>query len=433
MLLLFKINDILFLDILFGERIMASKTKKRGNAPRNPNSVIYAIAVFVLGLYMRLVYRLKIDRSAIKGLKEPIVVLGNHACNLDFITMALTVYPTRLNFMVSTYFFQHFILGFLLRFMGEIPKRQFVPDAGAIRACLAAAKNGRSIGIFPEGQVTYTGATVHIDPSIAKLIKKLGMTVVAVKTNGNHLTYPKWAGGKTYRGAMRSAASVVIRKDEIAALSPDEIYARVCGALAYNDYEWQREAQVKYRPSREALGLQSILYRCPVCNRDFVMQAEGKRLFCTECGYEVELLDSCLLAAKEGETVFDTPVDWFNWEHTEAEKEVADGAFPYSAPCTLYKTVSGKFGYTLCGSGTMTADWRGLHFEGEKEGEPFVCSALVEHQTGLTHNVKESLVDIAAPECHYGFAPADDPRKMMKFISFYSIARLKYESDLARG
>ena len=123
------------------------------------------------------------------------------------------------------------------------------------------------------------------------------------------------------------------------------------------------------------------------------------------------------------QTRYDNPVDWFRWEYGEARKEAESGAFPYSRPCRLYKTVDGRFGYTLCGSGTMTADWRGLHFEGEKEGEPFAFSALVEHQSNLTHNMHIGGVDVLVGEDrNYALAP-EDLRNMMKFISFYLIAQ----------
>lgn len=410
---------------------MSPKSSKRDSAPRTPNAVLYALAVFFCGLYMRLVFRLRLDKSdpKLREIKGPVLVLGNHASNLDFITMALAVYPVRLNFMVTTYFFRHFLLGRLLRFMGCIPKRQFVPDTGSIRACLAAAKQGRSIGLFPEGQVTYTGATSDIDESIAKFAKKLGMTVVVCLTHGNHLSCPKWARGKTYRGAMRARVSVVYTPEQLAALSPGEIYSGLRAALDYNDYEWARQNRVKYRPKRITDGLQSILYQCPACKTDFSISSKSDRLFCEKCGYAVEIDNTGLLTAQGTETIFDTPVSWFRWEYAEAERAAEAGAFPYSSPCRLYKTVDGKFGYTHCGEGKMTADWRGLHFEGTRAGEPFAFSALVEHQSNLTHNAGISGIDVLVGENdNYALVP-DDTRKMMKFICFYQIAHKRFEKN----
>lgn len=404
--------------------VMSSVSSKRGGAPRRPNAVLYALAVFFCGLYMRLVYRLRLDRSGIKGLRGPVIVLGNHASNLDFITMACALYPLRLNFMVTTYFFRHFLLGRLLRFMGCIPKRQFVPDTGSVRACLAAAKQGQNIGIFPEGQVTYTGATGRIEPSIGKLVKKLGLTVVICKVHGNHLSCPKWARGKTFRGVMQASASILYTPQQLSSLTAQEIFEGLREALDYNEYEWQRKEKVHFRPRRTADGLQSILYRCPACGADPAMQPDGEKLVCEHCGYAVALDEYGLLRpVSGGRLYYDNPVSWFCWEYAEARKEAEAGAFPYSRPCRLYKTVDGRFGYTLCGSGVMTADWRGLHFEGEKEGEPFAFSALIEHQSNLTHNMGIGGIDILVGEnSNYALAP-QDLRSMMKFISFYLIAR----------
>ncbi|MEG1985122.1 MAG: 1-acyl-sn-glycerol-3-phosphate acyltransferase [Oscillospiraceae bacterium] len=406
----------------------SEKKKKVSKAPRKPFAPLYLLAVICCRAYMYIVYNLHLDNSQLKGINSPAVVLGNHESNLDFIIMALTLYPIRLNFMVTTYFFRHALLGRLLSFMGCIPKKQFVPDTTAIRACLATAKNGQSLGIFPEGQVTYTGATGEIDKSISKLVKKLGLPVIICSIRGDHLTGPKWANGKQYHGRIESTAVRLLSSEQLSELSADEIFNKISAALSYNEYEWQREKHVEFRPKRTTDGLQSILYHCPRCNCDFTFSSKNNELICGKCGYKVEIDSFGFLHGANGcQTFFDNPVDWYNSELDLLKSEMQRSDYSFTSACTLFKTVDNKFGYYRCGSGIMTANLSGIHFKGEKEGVPFEFSALVEHQSNVTHNMGMGGLDVPQGDVNYGLAP-DDIRKLIKFVSIYVIAHRIYTS-----
>ena len=395
--------------------------------PKPPNAFLYWLAAKVCTPYLRLVYGLHIDRSGLAGLKGPVVVLSNHQGNTDFLITAAALYPIRLNFMVTTYFFHHRLLAFLLRVMGGIPKRQFLPDTTAVRMCLGIAKRGGSLGIFPEGQVCYTGRNSTIDPSIAKLCKKLGRTVVVSAIRGNHLTYPKWAAGRTYHGRVECTAKILYTPAQLEALSVDEIYGGILGALSYSEYEWQRETRAVYKPQRDPDGLQSILYRCPACKTDFGVTAKNGVLICENCGYSVAFDPYCFFVQPDGvPPVFDNPADWYTWQYTEAAQELAAGR-TLRCRASLMRTVEGKFGYTPCGSGEMCADGSGIRFEGTCEGRPLRVAALVEHQSNVTHNSTWHGVDIEGEGCNYLLVP-DKMQKLGKFLAYYVEARRRFEA-----
>ena len=62
-----------------------------------------------------------------------------------------------------------------------------------IRKTKRIVQQGGSIGIFPEGNTSYSGQTVQILPATVKLIKMLKIPVIIMNIKGMYLSYPRWA------------------------------------------------------------------------------------------------------------------------------------------------------------------------------------------------------------------------------------------------
>ncbi|MEA4912923.1 MAG: 1-acyl-sn-glycerol-3-phosphate acyltransferase [Oscillospiraceae bacterium] len=395
------------------------------NRVRKPCAFLYGLATFCTRIWFTLFYGLRIDRSGVRDVKGPLLLLCNHESNYDFLLCAIGCRPRRFNFMVTTYFYHSTLLARTLRLMGCIPKKQFVPDAGAIKSVLEVVHRGGDVCIFPEGQVCYSGATNAIDPSIAKLVKKLGVTTAVASVRGNYLSFPKWACGKKFPARVEWSARVLFTPEQLARADVDEVGRAVLAALRYDDYEWQRERMIPSRRPRTAQGLETVLYRCPKCGRDRAMCAQGDRLVCEKCGYTVAL-DRCgFFVRPDGEApVFDSVSAWFRYEQRALEDEIDAGGLPFSSPCILHKTVEGRHGYTRCGEGEMTLDAAGIHFKGTKDGAPFEAGALYEHQTTLTHNAGLRGIDVPGAGENYLLSPLDG-REMFRFIEGYTILHRK--------
>jgi len=397
--------------------------KKRKNEPRKPSGIIYAVAYVFGTLFLKIFYGFKIDRREIRKLKGPMLVLSNHQSNLDFLILAATMYPVRLNYLVSSYFFRNSFFNVLLYLMGAISKKQFSPDTGAIKNAMKVISRGGKVAIFPEGQVCYSGRNCDIDDNIAKLIKKLGVMTVVVEIRGDHLTMPKWANGASYRGRIETRASVLLTPGDIKEFSVEEIAQKTLNSLTYNEYEWQRGAMIKYRPKfRKTEGLDKIIHSCPACRSDYAIKARDNALYCEKCGYEVKANRYGFFEAVKGELVYDNPADWYTEQKERLTQRIkADELFPFSSDCTLYRTVQGKGGYAPCGEGVMALDWSGISFTGTRDGEPFAITTNLESQTNIPFSQDCWAADIHSETENYGFAPAD-PRQMIDFIEGYAIA-----------
>lgn len=405
----------------------------RHQQPRKPSGFLYALLCLYTRTVFTLMYGLRIDKKAIKGIKKPVLVISNHQSNYDFLVVAAALWPLRLNAMTASWFFHNKTLRWVLNRLGAISKKQFVPDTSAIKSAMKVAARGDNVAVFPEGQVCYSGMNCDVDESVGKLIKKLEVTTINLKIRGNHLTWPKWSLSKgTYRGRVQCTVEVLFTPEQIQKMSLDEVTAKAIHALNYNEYEWQRSQMVQYRPAlRKTKGLNIVLHRCPACGTEYATQTENNELFCEHCGYRVAMNRYGFFELVNGqELLFDNPAAWYSWQKEAMVQDAkAQKVLPVVCPSTLYKTVEGKHGYTKCGRGTMTLDDTGLHFEGTKDGQPFSKSVLYDQQSTLAHSAAECAIDIQGEGESYGFAP-DEKRHMLYVVDMYSIIRkLKKEQE----
>ena len=256
---------------------MHSKTKNKKNDWRIPFfwSFLYGIAARVYVLYLKLFCGLSLDTSATKGFQGPALVLANHQSFMDFGIAARAFLPLRLHFVAYSKLFRWFRL---------ISKKQFAPDVASVRKMVRITKDGGSVCIFPEGQISYTGINAEVDPGIGELAKLLNVPVLCLHIRGNHLYRPKWACGLLYPSKAQAWTQVLLTQEEVDTLPVETITQRILDALEYNEFDWQRKTMAKAKHSRTTVGLEHYLWFCPSCQQETFFHPEGNHLSCPHCG-----------------------------------------------------------------------------------------------------------------------------------------------------
>ncbi|MBQ8858937.1 MAG: 1-acyl-sn-glycerol-3-phosphate acyltransferase [Clostridia bacterium] len=279
------------------------KQKKIGRI----NPILYWFVYHVLHPIYRIRYGLTVDNRAIRGVRGPILVIAPHTSNKDHWLVSMGIYPLRPTFVLSEHFVTSPKLRPILRLAHIITKKMFCPDVSTIMNVLRAKREGNNIVLFPEGRLASNGRTGRVADGTATLVKKLGVDVYVVTANGASLTFPKWAK-KPHRGKIRVVTERLFTAEETAALSEDELTARMQAVITHDDAAAMDG--VRYRSAAPAEGLDGILYRCPECEREFTMQTEGDRIFCTECGFSATLDETFRLHGCRFERI----LDWYDWQ-----------------------------------------------------------------------------------------------------------------------
>ncbi len=194
--------------------------------------------------------------------------------------------------------------------VAPIPIKKQTTDISAIRNCLKVAKEGGSLVIAPEGNRTYTGKTVYINPSIGGLAKKLGLPIALVRIEGGYGVSPRWSD-TIRRGKIRVFVSEVIEPEEIAGMDKEELYQRIRSGL------WQDDTALDgtYKSKDRAEYIERAVYVCPRCKGLGTLESRGSMIYCTNCGLRAEYTEKMEIIGQNFDLPFRYAAGWIDWQN----------------------------------------------------------------------------------------------------------------------
>ena len=288
-----------------------SKTKKIGKV----NPFLYAIVYAALKRKYTKKYNVSYDKSIVKDIKGPAIVVATHTCDLDHILSALTLYPIRPTYIVSEHFMKDPSSARLLKLMHVITKKMFTPDVSTIMNVMRAKKENAVLVIFPEGRLSCYEHTLPITDGTAELIKKLGVNLYSWKAEGAALTFPKWRNkGEDRIGKINASVKLLLTADEVASKEVSEIKEITANAI-FNDDEISMK-NVEYKCDSMASGIDKILFKCPSCLSEGTLIPEGNHIRCG-CGLDATVDSHYRISGAPVGSVN----EWFKWQQNSLDTE----------------------------------------------------------------------------------------------------------------
>lgn len=264
-----------------------------------PDSVIYAAFFKLAELLRGRKQKLVLDNSAMENVEKPYVLLCNHASFYDFYYVHKLIGGDRAAFVVNKHIIDIPVVRRLAKKSGFIPKRLFNADLKSSVGMLRTVKAGYPLVIFPEGRLSITGREYPIIEKCGGFVKKLGADVVLARIEGAYQANPKWRR-RFYRSEIRVFVTRVIKKEELASLSAEELDGIFAKALAYDDFASPINA---YHHKDMAEGLENIICRCPECGALYMTRSKGNRLYCSACGKAWEAAPDGAFVSEDGARV----------------------------------------------------------------------------------------------------------------------------------
>lgn len=285
--------------------------KKQEKWVRLRHRIVRDSLYWIVAPITRMRYGVQVEKFAEQG-NRPYLILMNHQTAFDqfFVAMAFrgSVY-----YLATEDIFSLGWLSSLLRyFLAPIPIKKQTTDLAAVRNCIRVAREGGTIAIAPEGNRTYHGRTVYINPSIVSMVKMLKLPVALFRIEGGYGVHPRWSD-VVRRGKMRAYVSRVIEPEEYRGMSDDEIYSAITEGL-YVD-----EAAVigKFHHAKSAEYLERLLYVCPECGLTS-FESCGDVVRCKRCGLQVKYTPTMEL---QGERLpFRFVADWYDYQNKFVNK-----------------------------------------------------------------------------------------------------------------
>ncbi len=404
------------------------KGRKVHGAVKKPNALLYFGAGLYFKIYYRLVYRHRVNKVNMAGIKPPFLVVAGHSCWLDYIISSLSMFPVRMNFVGAYNFFRNKLLKTVFTFMGVIPKHQFTSDTLSIRRIKYCIDKGRAVALFPHGCLSNEGRPGGFAVyGVAKLIKLLNVPVIAVKTDGGYLTRPRWSKKARY-GRIETTVRPILAAEEIKKLSYDEIYRLVLNAIDFDDYQWQREHMVPFRGKRVAEGVEYVLYKCPKCESEFKLKSENDRFYCEACGNAVRMNRYLLFEPETADTVFFDGIDrWYDYQKACIGNEIAEPSFALAAKTELLFAEPDQYGYQHQGFGMLRLNREAITYTGDVKGVKTKIVLPMSNIPMIPYAANE-YIEVAVLQDIHRFV-LEDKRQMMKWVMAVRQIRDKFYEE----
>ena len=331
------------------------------------------------------------------GRKAPCLILMNHSCFTDLL-IAQTVFAGRPMNIVCT---SDGFVGkrWLMRRLGCIPTNKFVTDFVLVRNMKYAIEKLRcSVLMYPEASYSFDGTATPLPDTLGKCLKLLGVPVVLVRTYGAFAHDPLYNNLQKRRVRISADVRYFLSPQEIREKSVSELNGLLKTAFTFDNWQWQRENNVRITEPFRADFLNRVLYTCCSCGREGRMRGKGTRLTCTSCGAVWELtelgsLEKVAAPEKGGESeapekagaavpqaahmqagqkttpvpcppqTFRSVPEWFAWQRERVRQEIASGSYSLTVPVEIYLMVNTKAIYHV-GEGTLSHSAAGFVLDG---------------------------------------------------------------------
>ncbi|MGH7480799.1 MAG: lysophospholipid acyltransferase family protein, partial [Longimicrobiales bacterium] len=124
----------------------------------------------------------------------PFLLVANHESFLDPILIQ-GFCPRPLHSMAKSTQFGTPVLGIWMRHLLAYPVRRFQVDPQAVRLTLRRLQEGEGVGIYIEGERSWTGETLEPRRGALRILLKAGVPVVPCGISGAYEMMPRWSSG----------------------------------------------------------------------------------------------------------------------------------------------------------------------------------------------------------------------------------------------
>ena len=346
--------------------------------PRMPSKALAAVVrIASAPTLWKTKFHYTTERMELVG-DEPCLILMNH-CSFTDMKLAYGIfYPKPLGIVTSVDAMTG-ILGKLMRILGCTPTHKYVSDLTLIKDMEYMLKtNKTSVLMYPEAGYSFDGRTTTLPRKLGILMKKLGVPVVTVITQGAFHRDPLYNMLQIRDVQVSAHVKCIATAEELMEKSVAELDAALDEAFSFDNFAWQRDNRISIDVPFRADGLHRILYKCPHCGAESRMEGKGIHLTCHACGKQWEMDEFGQLRALQGETEYPHIPDWYTWERECVRREIEEGTYLLDTDVDIGIQVN-LDGICMIGPGHLTHDANGFHLTGADGKLDYTQSPVASH------------------------------------------------------
>ena len=340
---------------------------------------------------------------------QPCLILVNHSSFTDMKLAFGIFYPRRMGIITSVDAMSG-ILGKLMRILGCSPTHKYVAEMSLFSDMKYMLKtNKTSVLMYPEAGYSFDGRATALPRKMGILMKRLGVPVVTVITQGAFARDPLYNMLQVRDVKVSAHVTCIATPEEIKEKSVAELDALLAEAFSFDNFAWQRDNKVSIDVPYRADGLHRILYKCPKCGEENQMEGKGIHLTCHSCGKIWEMDEYGQLAACEGETEYSHIPDWYDWERACVREELETGTYVLDTEVDIAVQVN-LDGVCMIGKGRLVHNEDGFYLTGGDGKLDYKQSPLMSHTLYSDYYWYEigDMIGIGDTEFSYFCFPGED-------------------------
>ena len=272
------------------------------------HGVVTSLIRPVFGLYIRCKYGIKLEKFREQG-NRPYLILMNHQTAFDQFFVGMTFNRPVYYLASEDLFSMGWVSGLIRYLVAPIPIKKQTLDLQAVKNCILVAREGGSICLSPEGNRTFHGKTLYMKPSVASLVKKLGLPLALFRIEGGYGVHPRWSD-VVRKGTMRSRVSRVVEPEVYREMSNEELFDLIQTELFVDE----ANPSGQFRHKKNAEFLERVVYTCPWCGFS-PFESSGDLIRCKTCGRTVRHLPTKELVGVDCEFPHRFVADWYAWQN----------------------------------------------------------------------------------------------------------------------
>ena len=245
----------------------------------------------------------KLDR------KQNYLIICNHSCSLDPFMLGKSFFRP-IYFVASDDLLKNGLISKIMKHtVAPIPIRKGTMDISSIRNCISIAKEGGTIGIFPEGNRTYSGEISYLGINLVKFIRKLDLPLIIYHIDGGYGLDPRW-GKKSRRGkGSRGYVQRLLSKEELCSLKDEELLKIINTNLSQ-----EISPSLRFKSKEKAEYLERVLFVCPKCHALETLVSEKNAIRCKCCSLEATYEEDLSFSSNEPSFKFKKVSEWMNYQ-----------------------------------------------------------------------------------------------------------------------
>ena len=294
---------------------------------------------------------------------QPCLILMNHSSFTDMKLAYGIFYPKKMGIVTSVDAMTGF-LGKLMRLLGCTPTHKYVADLSLMKDMeYMLKKNKTSVLMYPEAGYSFDGCATTLPKKMGILMKRLGVPVVTVITQGAFHRDPLYNMLQIRDVKVSAHVKCIVTAEEVKEKSVDELDALLAESFSFDNFAWQRDNRISIDVPFRADGLHRILYKCPKCGAENRMEGKGIQLTCHACEKQWTMDEYGQLSANVGVTEYPHIPDWYQWQRECVRKELEEGTYCLDADVDIAVQVN-LDGVCMIGKGHLEHDLDGFHLTG---------------------------------------------------------------------